>query len=64
MVVFVNEEIFPPLLSFWTLCLLFFPNLPSPTFIPDPTFISDPRVRVSQQIQYLGAFKVLAEMGQ
>ena len=35
---------FQPLLSFRTLRLLFFPNLPTPTFIPDRTFISDPRV--------------------
>ena len=31
-------------LLFRTLRLLFFQNLPTPTFIPDPTFISDPRV--------------------
>ena len=34
---------FPPLL-FRTLRLLFFPNLPTLTFLPDTTFISHPRV--------------------
>ena len=38
------KKIFPPILLFRTLRLLFFPNLPTLKFIPDPTFISDPRV--------------------
>ena len=44
---------FQPLLSFRTLRLLFFPNLPTPTFIPDPTFISDSRVFLCQVGQNL-----------
>ena len=40
----VHKKKFLPLLLFQTLRLLFFQNLPNPTFIPDPTFISDARV--------------------
>ena len=40
------EEIFPPVLLLWTVCLMIDQNVPTHMSIPDRTFIQDSRVRI------------------